>query len=80
MKEDLYFLHKQKIGEIIRQDVALTDIERKYRQTIFGYIGHETTIAGALERLKYAEKILNEYTKKDKLQNRGTTKLGFDIS
>jgi membrane-bound lytic murein transglycosylase MltF len=77
---DKYEIHKGNIKGIIRQDNNLHDIEKKYIQTIAGYVGHETSIDGALERLEYLKDLIERYKEENKFQNSRTTNVGFDIS
>ena len=72
-------LHDQQMKEMITKDLTITDNERKYCRTIIGYIGHETDFEGALERLEYVRKIIEEY-RENKLQDKRVTNVGFDFS
>ena len=56
-------------------------IERKYRETIAGYCGHEATMKETLERLDAIREMIRTYIENEnKLQTKRTTQVGFDLS
>ena len=77
---DPYHQHKIGIKEIIRNDNTIDAINKKYISTLAGYAGHEKTLDGAKKRLEYIIKIMEKYEREIKLQDSGTSNVGFDLS
>ena len=78
ISDDNYYAHIVELTKMTRDDIVKPQ-ERVVMNHILQHSGYETTIDGTIERLKKGIEIIERY-KENKLQNKRTTNVGFNLS